>query len=73
MLQSSELLSRVNDHFSYDDIDNSDVKGERIIDISVTNFLGELKRIRDTAPMSTKGNSTFHQLPSHLASTNTVV
>jgi hypothetical protein len=63
LIQSSELLSRVNDHFSYDDIDNSDVKGERMLDISVTNFLGELKRIRETAPAIAKGNSMYHKKP----------
>lgn len=61
MIQACELLSRVNDHFSYDDLENSEIRGELLLDMSVTNFLDELKRIRDTVPTSalTFQNSKF--------------
>lgn len=45
IIQASELLARVNEYFSYDDIDNSDIRGENMLQMSTTNFLGELKRI----------------------------
>ncbi|KAH8732874.1 hypothetical protein GQ44DRAFT_721115 [Phaeosphaeriaceae sp. PMI808] len=48
MIQTSELLSRVNDQFSYDDIENADVKGELLIGMSTTSFLAELKCIRES-------------------------
>jgi hypothetical protein len=44
----SELLSRVNDHFSYPDIDGADVRGEIMLDMSTTSFLAELKHIKDS-------------------------
>jgi hypothetical protein len=52
LIKTSELLSRVNDHFSYDDIDNTDVKGEILLEMSVTNFLAELKYIKDATLLS---------------------
>jgi hypothetical protein len=52
LIKTSELLSRVNDHFSYDDIDNADVKGEILLEMSVTNFLAELKYIKDATLLS---------------------
>ncbi|KAF2035936.1 hypothetical protein EK21DRAFT_106773 [Setomelanomma holmii] len=52
LIQSCELLSRVNAHFSYDDIDNADVKGELLLDITVTSFLREKKLIQDSISAS---------------------
>lgn len=49
LIQASELLCRVNEHFSYEDIDNAYVKGDVLLDVSVTTFLTELKHIRDPA------------------------
>ncbi|KAF1935721.1 hypothetical protein EJ02DRAFT_415320, partial [Clathrospora elynae] len=54
MIQSCELISRVNDHFSYDDIENSEVNGELMLEMSTSNFRKELKRIRDSAARSTE-------------------
>jgi hypothetical protein len=52
LIKAGELLSRVNDQFSYDDIDNADVKGEILLEMSVTSFLAELKHIKDTTLLS---------------------
>jgi hypothetical protein len=43
-----ELLSRVNDHFSYPDIGIAEVRGEMMLDMSVTSFLAELKHVKDS-------------------------
>lgn len=51
-IQTSELLSRINTHFSYDDIENADVKGEMMLEISANSFLGELAHIKDSASSS---------------------
>ena len=47
-IRTSELLYRVNDHFSYDDIDNADIGGPMLLESAVTSFLGELKHIRSS-------------------------
>jgi hypothetical protein len=59
LIQASELLSRINDHFSYDDTDNSDIRGELMLDISATSFLGELKRVKEVIPTTLQKNSQF--------------
>ncbi|KAF2831676.1 hypothetical protein CC86DRAFT_142368 [Ophiobolus disseminans] len=52
LIQTSELLSRVNTHFSYDDIEHTDVKGEMMLEISTSSFLGDLAHIKDSASSS---------------------
>jgi hypothetical protein len=61
LIQASELLSRVNAHFSYDDLDNADIKGELMLDFSVTSFLREVNHIK-SSPSTTillRQNSKF--------------
>jgi hypothetical protein len=52
LIKTSELLSRVHDHFSYDDIENADVRGELLLDMSATSFMAELKHIKDSVLLS---------------------
>jgi hypothetical protein len=52
-------MSRVNDHFSYPDIDDAEVRGEMMLDMSATSFLAELSHIRESTFSSPllQGNS----------------
>jgi len=61
MIQTSELLSRVNTHFSYDDIENAEVQGEMILEISANSFLGDLAHIKASVSQSplAQQNSKF--------------
>lgn len=45
IIQLCDLATRISDHFSYDDIENSDIKGELMIKVSLGGFRGELMRI----------------------------
>lgn len=56
IIHSSELMSRVSDYFSYDDIENADVKGEVMLGMSIANFRSEAERIRNATPASLKAN-----------------
>ncbi|PSN72276.1 hypothetical protein BS50DRAFT_248067 [Corynespora cassiicola Philippines] len=71
LIRLSELIGRINDYYSYDDIDNSDVKGETMIEMSANNFSAELNRIRDAVPTTLKRNTTlsltFHLLEMWIA------
>ena len=49
LIQLCELASRVSDHFSYDDIENSEIRGELMIEMSTRAFHRELIRIKDFA------------------------
>jgi hypothetical protein len=49
-------MCRIGNYFSYDDIDNADVKGDIMLEMSTANFCTELDRIRDTAPLAAKDN-----------------
>ena len=51
-VQSSELLSRVTTYFSYDDIENAEVKGELMLQMSASNFLADLTHIKESASLS---------------------
>lgn len=55
-----ELWSRVNDHFSYDSIEYTEIHGELMLSMSTTNFHKELQRVRDAASyyQGAKQNST---------------
>ena len=58
LIQLSELLCRVNDHFSYDNIEDSDIHGDINLEASTSNFSAELRRLRDAMPASIQENST---------------
>ncbi|KAF2260070.1 hypothetical protein CC78DRAFT_536671 [Lojkania enalia] len=59
LIRLSELLCRVNDSFSYDDVASADIRGDMIIDLSISNFRGELDRIRQTLPIKVMENFTI--------------
>ncbi|CAI6342460.1 unnamed protein product [Periconia digitata] len=60
LIQLSELMCRINDIFSYDDIGNAEVKGDMMIDMSITNLSSELDRIQDAVAPSVKENLTLN-------------
>ncbi|KAH5278832.1 hypothetical protein HBI23_049720 [Parastagonospora nodorum] len=58
LVQSSELMCRINDCFSYDEIEDSDINGETLLKLSTNNFSAEIQRLRDAIPESIRGNNT---------------
>lgn len=47
MVKLCELCSRVNDHFSYDDVDNSEIEGEMMLELSTSSFRKEWLHIKE--------------------------
>ena len=43
-------MSRVSNYFSYDDVENSEIRGETLLQMSITNFKNEIDRLADTIP-----------------------
>ncbi|KAJ4372061.1 hypothetical protein N0V83_003834 [Neocucurbitaria cava] len=68
LVQLCELASRVSEHFFYDDIENSEIKGELIIQMSIHGFRKELLRIKDASLASSlaKQNTTLNLMFSFL-------
>lgn len=58
LIKMCELASRVNDYFSYDDIENADVNGELMLEMSTSNFRRELALLKETTSKipATNGN-----------------
>jgi hypothetical protein len=56
LVQASELMCRINDYFSYDEIEDSEIRGETMLKLSTTNFSAELQRFRDSIPEPVKMN-----------------
>jgi hypothetical protein len=48
LVQASELLSRISTYFSYDDVENAEVKGETMLNLSVNNFSADLTHIKES-------------------------
>lgn len=61
LIKANELLSRVNEHFSYFDIDNAEIRGDIILEMSTSSFLAELDRIRESIAFdqTLKSNSEY--------------
>ena len=57
LVQLSELMCRISDHFSYDNIEDSEVNGEISLEISTSNFSTELHVLRNAMPASVRQNS----------------
>ncbi|KAL5116259.1 hypothetical protein ACEQ8H_005817 [Pleosporales sp. CAS-2024a] len=51
LIKTSELWSRANNHFSYTDLENADIRGENLLSMSTKGFLAELKHIKDFASL----------------------
>ena len=60
LVQISALMCRVNNYFSYDDIDNAEVQGETMIQLSITNFQSELARLTETIPSTLLDSNRTH-------------
>jgi len=54
LVNMAELMCRINDYFSYDDIDNAEVKGESLIQLSTVSFQSELDRLVESIPAPLK-------------------
>ncbi|KAH7087002.1 hypothetical protein FB567DRAFT_560770 [Paraphoma chrysanthemicola] len=65
LTQASELLSRVNAHFSYDDLENAEIKGEMLLDMSVTSFVRELSHIKASPGVTILMRSNSESLGLH--------
>jgi hypothetical protein len=62
LIRLSVLMGRINDHFSYDDIDNAMIKGDMVVEMSICNFRVELEGIKETIPSAFQQNreSLYH-------------
>ena len=60
LVQISAFMCRVNNYFSYDDIDNAEVQGETMIQLSITNFQSELARLTETIPSTLFESNCMH-------------
>jgi hypothetical protein len=47
-VQLSELVARVNDFYSYDDLENAEFRGNVMLEMASNNFHVELERIRSS-------------------------
>ncbi|KAJ4299129.1 hypothetical protein N0V90_004373 [Kalmusia sp. IMI 367209] len=61
-LTACALLCRVNNYFSYDDIENAEVKGESLLQLSATNFESELARLAESIPPAIKESNLHSSL-----------
>jgi hypothetical protein len=52
-------MCRINDYFSYDNIEESELQGDTILDLSTNNFSTEYQRMRDTMSESVAQNGTY--------------
>lgn len=57
LIHSSELMCRINDYYSYDEIHDTEIHGETMIELSTNNFTAELQRLRDVTPKAAHKNS----------------
>jgi hypothetical protein len=49
-------MCRINEYFSYDDVEDSEIRGETMLKLSTTNFSAELLRLRGSIPEPVKMN-----------------
>lgn len=59
LVQSSELALRISDYYSFEDIDEAEVRGETLLKLSTSNFSAELQKLRDGMPESVRANSKY--------------
>lgn len=59
LLNACELMCRINDFYSYDDIELSEVNGEAAIEVATNTFTAELRQLRDALHRSMVQNSTY--------------
>lgn len=56
LIDVTELMCQINDYFSYDEIEDSEVKGDAAVDLAAKNFRRELQRLRDRMSEPVKQN-----------------
>jgi hypothetical protein len=56
MVELCELTCRISDYFSYDDIENAEVRGDMMLSCTILNFRADLDRIRVSIPPEAKDN-----------------
>lgn len=56
-------MCRINDYFSYDNIDESELNGDTILDLSTNNFSTERQRMQDAMSESVAQNSMYMYRP----------
>lgn len=57
LVQSTELSQRVHDTFNYDDLENADIRGEAITNITVQSFTHELEILKASVPKTMQNDS----------------
>jgi len=58
-VRSQELSLRVQDTFSYDDLDNTEIRGEQITSLTTRSLLSELDHVESTVPQNLRDNITL--------------
>ncbi|KAF2475440.1 uncharacterized protein BDR25DRAFT_279503 [Lindgomyces ingoldianus] len=59
LVQLGELMCRINEYYSYDDIENAEIRGELFLDMSTKSFRCELERMKDAIPEALQQNTTL--------------
>ncbi|KAF2030238.1 hypothetical protein EK21DRAFT_66021 [Setomelanomma holmii] len=59
LVQLGDLICRINDYFSYDNIEDSEINGETLLVLSTNNFRTELLHFRESLPESIRRNVTL--------------
>ncbi|KAH8701338.1 hypothetical protein GQ44DRAFT_785180 [Phaeosphaeriaceae sp. PMI808] len=54
-------MCHINEYFSYDDIEDSEIKGDTMLELSTTNFSTEVQRLRDAMSESIRQNIILRQ------------
>ncbi|KAF2683132.1 hypothetical protein K458DRAFT_390404 [Lentithecium fluviatile CBS 122367] len=60
LIELSELTCRINDYFSYDDMENAEVTGDMILSFTTLSFRSDLDRIRNSVSASAKENKNLY-------------
>jgi hypothetical protein len=63
LVELSELTCRINNYFSYDDIENAEVNGDMIVSSTTLSFRSDLDRIRKSIPAEAKDNRKWFRCP----------
>jgi hypothetical protein len=72
LVQLNELMCRVSDYFSYDNVEEAELHGETILDLSTKNFSAEHQRMRDAMSESIAQNGMCTLASQALKLTRTV-
>jgi hypothetical protein len=53
-------MCRVSDYFSYDNVEEAELHGDTVLDLSTNNFSAEYQRLRDAMSGSIAQNSMYN-------------